>query len=56
MLLHTMEDGEQVVKLADFGLSQQHERGQDAVSNTVGTTAFMAPETFTGDEFSGVCA
>eukprot|EP00750_Incisomonas_marina_P027993 INCI632.2.p1 GENE.INCI632.2~~INCI632.2.p1 ORF type:complete len:483 (-),score=78.44 INCI632.2:346-1794(-) len=53
VLLHTMEDGEQVVKLADFGLSQQHERGQDAVSNTVGTTAFMAPETFTGDEFSG---
>jgi len=53
VLLHKFEDGKSVVKLGDFGLSQQHDHGKDSVSNTVGTTAFMAPETFTGEEFSG---
>ena len=40
-----------VVKLADFGVSQFFEDGDDAVKNTVGTAAFMAPEMLTKGAF-----
>ncbi|KAM9317817.1 calcium/calmodulin-dependent protein kinase kinase 1b [Pholidichthys leucotaenia] len=43
------------VKIADFGVSKEFEGSDDLLSSTVGTPAFMAPETMTEHEqsFSG---
>merc|ERR1719460_3551624 len=51
LLVHT-QDGEEVLKVGDFGLSHEVEPNS-TVSNTVGTVAFMSPEMFTEDEFDG---
>jgi len=40
-----------VLKIADFGVSEIYGDEDDKMNRTVGTTAFMAPEMTTGDEY-----
>ena len=41
------------VMLTDFGVSGMFEEGPDELRSTDGTAAFLAPEMFSGDAFSG---
>lgn len=52
LLLHKL-NGEEVIKVGDFGLSHEVDPDSSTVSNTVGTTAFMSPEMFLEDSFDG---
>ena len=46
-------DENDVLKLADFGVSTIMENGNDQLSTNAGTKAFLAPETWDGKPFKG---
>lgn len=46
-------DENDVLKLADFGVSTIMENGNDQLATNAGTKAFLAPETWDGKPFKG---
>lgn len=53
LLLKKSEDGEMILKLADFGVSHEMENDDDSLRQTAGTAIFSAPEMLTGEKFHG---
>ncbi|KAJ0411292.1 hypothetical protein ATCC90586_004208 [Pythium insidiosum] len=53
LLLKKGEDGEMILKIADFGVSHEMENEDDSLRQTAGTAIFMAPEMLTGNNFRG---
>jgi len=47
------EDGREVIKLVDFGISAMLAAGQDQGATIAGTPHYMAPEQITGAKFDG---
>ena len=46
-------DENDVLKIADFGVSTIMENGNDQLATNAGTKAFLAPETWDGKPFKG---
>ncbi|GLE02008.1 hypothetical protein PINS_up010846 [Pythium insidiosum] len=53
LLLKKGEDGEMILKIADFGVSHEMESDDESLRQTAGTAIFMAPEMLTGNNFRG---